>query len=257
MRHPGRAMSPAHPPSVPSAHPAGGPSAPAGVLSARGLRRVYDADTAPVRALRGTDLDVSTGEFVAVTGPSGSGKSTLLNVLAGLERPDDGTVTLAGIELTTLSDSAAARVRRRHVGIVFQFFNLVESMTAADNVALAARISGRPRRAAMARAAELLDVLGLLDKAGARPATLSGGQRQRVAIARALASEPTLLLADEPTGALDSDGTAEILELFARLHAAGQAIVVVTHDHEVAACADRIVAMHDGILLPHRDGGVP
>jgi putative ABC transport system ATP-binding protein len=207
----------------------------------------------PVVAVDDIDLSIAAGEQVAILGPSGSGKSTLLNVVAGLERPDDGTVTLAGIDLTSLSGSAAARIRRRHIGIVFQFFNLLESMSAADNVALAARIAGRSRRAAAARATELLDVLGLLDKAGARPVTLSGGQRQRLAIARALASEPTLLLADEPTGALDSDGTAEILELFGRLHEGGQAIVVVTHDDEVAARADRIVAMRDGVILVDSD----
>jgi putative ABC transport system ATP-binding protein len=219
------------------------------VLVARGLRRTFDADVAPVRALRGADLTVAAGEYLALMGPSGSGKSTLLNVIAGLERPDDGTVELAGDDLTAMSEAELARARRRHVGIVFQFFNLLETMTVLGNVALAARTAGMKRRPAEARAADLLDLLGLLDKASASPATLSGGQRQRLAIARALANQPTLLLADEPTGALDSDGAAEVLELFRLLHRRGQAILVVTHDRAVAARADRIVSMRDGVVV--------
>ncbi len=219
------------------------------VLVAKGLRRTYEAETAPVRALRGADLVVERAEFVALMGPSGSGKSTLLNVVAGLERPDDGTVELAGHELTAASESDLARIRRRHVGIVFQFFNLLESMTAAENVALAARAGGAKRREAEARAEELLDVLGLLDKATSVPAVLSGGQRQLLAIARALANRPTLLLADEPTGALDSAGGTGVLELFRRLHAAGQAILLATHDPGVASAADRILHLRDGRVV--------
>jgi putative ABC transport system ATP-binding protein len=222
------------------------PVAPA--LAARGVRKTYDVETAPVRALRGADLDVAAGEFVALMGPSGSGKSTLLNVAAGLERPDDGSVVVAGHDLARLDEAALARVRRQHVGIVFQFFHLLDAMTAAENVALAALAAGLPRRDAAARAHALLDLLGLLDKAGASPSTLSGGQRQRLAIARALANRPSLLLADEPTGALDSDGSAEVLELFRRLHADGQSILLVTHDPVVAAAANRVVHLRDGIV---------
>jgi len=216
------------------------------VVLARAVHRTYDAGAAPVRALRGADLDVARGEFVALVGPSGCGKSTLLNVVAGLERPDDGRVVVAGHELGGRSEADLARIRRRHVGIVFQFFNLLDTVTALGNVALAARTGGMGRRAAEARATELLDLLGLLDRASAPPAALSGGQRQRLAIARALANEPTLLLADEPTGALDSEGVDEVLELFGLLHGRGQTIIVVTHDDSVAAAAGRVVSMRDG-----------
>ncbi len=216
------------------------------VVEVVGARRTFDADTAPVRALRGVDLVIGVGEFVALTGPSGCGKSTLVNVLAGLERPDAGTVRVAEVDLATLSERESALHRRRHIGIVFQFFNLIDGMSALDNVALGALIGGAGRRDASDRARDLLDVLGLLDKAAASPSTLSGGQRQRLAIARALVNRPTLLLADEPTGALDSDGGAEILDLFRRLNDDGQTIVMVTHDREIAARAGRQVRMRDG-----------
>lgn len=224
------------------------------VVVARDARRTFDAAVAPVRALRGVDLTLASGEFVALTGPSGCGKSTFLNAVAGLERLDAGTVELAGVDLGACSESELARLRRQHVGIVFQFFNLVEGMSALENVALAALIGGASRREANDRAHDLLDLLGLLDKAGAVPSTLSGGQRQRLAIARALVNRPTLLLADEPTGALDSDGGAEVLELFCRLNRDGQSILMVTHDREVAGRAGRIVRMRDGRVV---DDGTP
>jgi putative ABC transport system ATP-binding protein len=216
------------------------------VLVARDVRKTYDAAVSPVRALRGADLVVERGEFVALMGPSGCGKSTFLDVAAGLEPADAGTVHLEGTDLGTLGEDALARLRRRHVGIVFQFFNLIEGMTALDNVALGALVAGGTRRPAEDRARDLLDLLGLLDEADATPASLSGGQRQRLAIARALVNQPTLLLADEPTGALDTDGGAEVLELFCRLNADGQTILMVTHDHDVARRAGRIVRMRDG-----------
>ncbi|MET0324079.1 MAG: ABC transporter ATP-binding protein [Ilumatobacteraceae bacterium] len=216
------------------------------VVAARGVWRTFEAGAASVPALRGADLDVRRGEFVALVGPSGCGKSTLLNIVAGLERPDDGRVVVAGHDLGGRSEAELARIRRRHVGIVFQFFNLLDTVTALGNVALAARTAGLGRRPAEARATELLDLLGLLDRASSPPAALSGGQRQRLAIARALANEPTLLLADEPTGALDSAGVDEVLELFALLHGRGQTIIVVTHDDSVAAAAGRVVPMRDG-----------
>jgi putative ABC transport system ATP-binding protein len=223
------------------------------VLVARAVRKTYDPDTAPVRALQGADLVVGVGEFVAITGPSGCGKSTLLNVVAGLEQADGGSVVLAGCDVTAMGEAELARMRRRHVGIVFQFFNLLEGMTAQQNVALAALAAGAGRRAADARARDLLDLLGLLEKADASPTALSGGQRQRLAIARALANEPTLLLADEPTGALDTAGGADVLELFGRLHARGQAMLVVTHSADVASAASRVVRMRDGRTLDERD----
>jgi putative ABC transport system ATP-binding protein len=219
------------------------------VVSLRGVYRTFEAELAPVRALRGVDLDIADQDFVAVMGPSGCGKSTMLNVVAGLEIPDEGEVTLAGQQLVGMSSDALARMRRKHVGIVFQFFNLLEGMTVLENIAMPALIAGRKRKAAETRARDLLDLLGLPDKAKAAPATLSGGQRQRLAIARALANEPTVLLADEPTGALDSVGGAEVLELFSRLHRGGQTILLITHDPVVAAGASRLVHMRDGRIV--------
>lgn len=216
------------------------------VLVARNVRKTYDAAVSPVRALRGASLSVEQGEFVALMGPSGCGKSTFLDVVAGIEAADAGSIRLAGTDLGTLGEDGLARLRRRHVGIVFQFFNLIEGMTALANVALGALVAGENRNTADERARDLLDLLGLLDKAGATPASLSGGQRQRLAIARALVNEPTILLADEPTGALDTDGGAEVLELFCRLNADGQTILMVTHDHDIARRAGRVVHMRDG-----------
>jgi putative ABC transport system ATP-binding protein len=223
-------------------------------LQLAGVRRTYEAETAPVRALRGVDLTVRTGDFVALMGPSGCGKSTLLHLAAGLDRPDEGSVRLAGDELTTLSESRLSKARRRHVGLVFQFFHLLEGMSVAENVSLAAMVAGASRRDADARAQELLDLLGLLDKGNGAPTTLSGGQRQRLAIARALANSPTLLLADEPTGALDSDGADEVLALFRRLHERGQSILMVTHNPDVAAGASRIVHLRDGVVTDDAAG---
>ncbi|MDQ3354268.1 MAG: ABC transporter ATP-binding protein [Actinomycetota bacterium] len=196
------------------------------VLTVRGVRKTYEAEGAPVRALRGADLTMGRGEFVAVMGPSGCGKSTLLNLVAGLDSADDGEIV-----------------------IVFQFFNLLEGMSVLENVALPAIVAGMKRKAAETRARDLLDLLGLSEKAKAAPGVLSGGQRQRLAIARALANQPTLVLADEPTGALDSEGGQEVMELFRRLHAGGQAILLVTHDDDVAAAAERIAQMRDGRVV--------
>jgi putative ABC transport system ATP-binding protein len=219
------------------------------VLDVRGVRRTFEAENAPVRALRGADFQMAEGEFVAIMGPSGCGKSTLLNLIAGLDRADEGTILLADEEVTAKSEDDLARMRRTHIGIVFQFFNLLEGMTVLENVALPAMVAGLKRRAAEARARDLLDLLGLADKAKAVPGSLSGGQRQRLAIARALANEPTLLLADEPTGALDSEGGQEVIELFRRLHQGGQTILLVTHDDDVAAAAGRIARMRDGKVV--------
>jgi len=216
------------------------------LLAVRGLRRTYAAELAPVRALRGVDLEVVAGDFVAIQGPSGSGKSTLLNLVAGLDIPDDGSIEIEGQEITGRDPDWLAVMRRRHIGYVFQFFHLLDSMTAADNVVLPMVVAGTKRSAAESEARELLELLGLGDRAGDLPEVLSGGQRQRLAIARALANRPTLLLADEPTGALDSDGGREVIELFRRLNATGQTIVLVTHSAEVAAGARRQVTMRDG-----------
>ena len=218
-------------------------------LVVRGVRKTFEAENAPVRALRGVDLTVERGEFAALMGPSGCGKSTLLNLVAGLDVADDGTISVDGEQVTGSSEDNLARMRRRHIGIVFQFFNLLEGMTVLENVALPAIIAGRKRRAAETRARDLLDLLGISAKAGSAPGDLSGGQRQRLAIARALANQPTLLLADEPTGALDSAGGQEIIELLGRLHRNGQTIVLVTHDPSVADAAERVLSMRDGRIV--------
>jgi putative ABC transport system ATP-binding protein len=224
----------------------GGEVASADVVRTRDLRKTFESEGVPVRALRGVDLVIEPGEFVAIMGPSGCGKSTLLNLIAGLDTPSDGEIVLAGDSLNGKDENDLARMRRKHIGIVFQFFNLLEGMSVLENVALPAIIAGSSRKQAEARARDLLDLLGLADKAKNAPGVLSGGQRQRLAIARALANQPTLVLADEPTGALDSAGGQEVLELFRRLHRDGQTIMLVTHDAEVAQAADRIVRMRDG-----------
>jgi putative ABC transport system ATP-binding protein len=221
------------------------------------VRKTFEAENAPVRALRGANLTVPHGDFVALMGPSGCGKSTLLNLVAGLDVADEGTITVAGELVTGRTEDELSQLRRRHIGIVFQFFNLLEGMTVLENVALPAVIAGRKRRAAESRARDLLDLLGIGDKASTVPGMLSGGQRQRLAIARALANEPTLLLADEPTGALDSEGGQEVIELLSRLHAGGQTIVLVTHDAGVAAAAERVVRMRDGRIMLDEDSDIP
>src|SRR4051812_5678252 len=221
--------------------------------SVRGARRTYAAALAPVRALPGVGLHGAPGGVVAVTGPSGCGKSTLLNMIAGLDTLDEGTIEVAGQRIDGRDEDWLATFRRHHIGIVFQFFNLLDGVSALDNLVLPGVLGGRRRRAAESRARDVLDLLGLGDRAEQIPAVLSGGQRQRLAIARALVNEPALLLADEPTGALDSEGGREILELFRRLHAGGQTILLVTHDDEVAEAGDRIVRMRDGRVVSAAD----
>jgi putative ABC transport system ATP-binding protein len=219
------------------------------VLRARALRKDYGRGEACVRAVDEVDLDVAPGESVAVVGPSGCGKSTLLYLLGGLERPTAGTLWLEGEQLDRMPEARLARLRRHAVGFVFQAFHLVEELTALENVELPALLAGESPSAARHRAAELLEQIGLSDRARHLPSELSGGQRQRVAIARALANEPTLVLADEPTGNLDSAATTEVLRLFEQLHVHGQTLVVVTHDERIAATADRLISMRDGAFV--------
>jgi putative ABC transport system ATP-binding protein len=198
-------------------------------------------------ALDRVDLEVQAGEAVAVMGPSGSGKSTLLNLIAGVDRATEGGVEVAGQELTRMSEGGLARFRRASIGIIFQFFHLLDDLTVRDNVLLPAQLAGTPRAAARARAGQLLETLGLADRLDAYPARLSGGERQRVAIARALMNRPELLLADEPTGAVDARAGAQVVELLTDLNRSGQTLILVTHDPEVARrCAHRIVELHDG-----------
>jgi putative ABC transport system ATP-binding protein len=218
-------------------------------LSAQGLCKEYGKGAALVRAVHQVTLDVVPGESVAVVGPSGCGKSTLLYLLGGLERPTAGSVRLGASSLERLPEAQLARLRRHDLGFVFQAFHLVDELTALENVELPALLAGASPHAARVRARELLEQVGLADRASHLPSALSGGQQQRAAIARALANEPLLVLADEPTGNLDSGATTEVLRLFEELHANGQTLVVVTHDERIAATADRLISMRDGAFV--------
>jgi|SRR5580698_392234 putative ABC transport system ATP-binding protein len=205
----------------------------------------YDDGGRP--AVNRASLTIGQGEAVAIMGPSGSGKSTVLNLIAGLDRPTSGTVTVAGQRIDTMSETGVARFRRQQIGMIFQFFNLLDDLTVADNVLLPAQLLGLPRATARARTASLMDRLGISQHASAYPARLSGGERQRVAIARALINEPALLLADEPTGALDTATGQQIGQLLRELNAAGQSLVMVTHNPDLAATyATRTIAITDG-----------
>jgi ABC-type lipoprotein export system ATPase subunit len=219
------------------------------VLRTRGLRKDFGKGEGLVRAVDEVDLEVAPAETVAVMGPSGCGKSTLLHILGGLERPSSGEVMLAGSRLDQMGERALARLRRTAVGFVFQAFHLIDELTARENVELPALLAGRSPRAARRRATELLDRVGLADRAKFLPAALSGGQRQRVAIARALSNDPMVVLADEPTGNLDSAATLEVLRLFDSLRSTGQTLVIVTHDPRIAATADRLISMRDGAFV--------
>ncbi|GAA3672063.1 hypothetical protein GCM10022224_040310 [Nonomuraea antimicrobica] len=219
------------------------------VVRVRGLVKHHGQGQSRVRAVDDVDLEVPEGQTLAVTGPSGCGKSTLLHLLGGLERPTDGEIWLAGRRVDTLSERALARLRRRSVGFVFQAFHLMDELSAAENVELPALLAGRSRREARRRASLLLDRVGLAGRARHLPSQLSGGQRQRIAIARALANDPLVVLADEPTGNLDTAATREVLRIFEDLRGAGHTLVIVTHDERVAATADRLISMRDGMFV--------
>lgn len=229
------------------------------VLRANGLTRFYDADATPVRAVDAVSITIEQGEAVAVMGPSGCGKSTLLHLLGGLERADAGDLEIQGLPMTGLSESRWAQVRRHSIGFVFQAFHLVDELSAVENVELPALLVGVRHREARRRATELLERLGVAHRAEHLPHQLSGGQRQRVAIARALVNEPPLLLADEPTGNLDTAATGEIMRIFAELRDAGQTLLVVTHDARVATTATRLLSMRDGAIVDETrlDGAAP
>ncbi|MBQ0888773.1 ABC transporter ATP-binding protein [Streptomyces sp. RM72] len=216
------------------------------VLSAEGLVKTHDGEGAPAHAVRGVDLTLRRGEFVAISGPSGAGKSTLLHLLGGLQRPDAGSIWLDGKCTDTYSEARWAVTRRKQIGIVFQFFNLVSDLSVADNVELPALLAGLPPKRARAEREELLAELGLTGKERSMPGELSGGEQQRVALARALVNHPPLLLADEPAGSLDSKGTREVMRLLSRFHQRGQTILLVTHDGRLASAADRVISFFDG-----------
>jgi putative ABC transport system ATP-binding protein len=216
------------------------------LVRAKGLCKQYGSGGSLIRAVDGIDLEVLRGESLAVMGPSGCGKSTLLHLLGGLDRPSAGEVWLNEHRLDKSSERALAEIRRHEVGFVFQAFFLMDELTAQENVELPALLAGRSPREARRRARQLLEQVGLLDRADHLPSSLSGGQRQRVAIARALANQPLVVFADEPSGNLDSASTLEVLRLFEDLHSSGLTLVVVTHDERVAATADRLISMRDG-----------
>jgi putative ABC transport system ATP-binding protein len=218
------------------------------VLEAIDLAKTYESGGTRVAGLRGVDLSIERGEFVAIMGPSGCGKSTLLNLLAGLDRPTAGEVWLDGERIDELTETDLARLRRRKVGFVFQAFNLVPTLSAGENVELPLLLVGRRRGAAQRSATELLSDLGIPEKRGAGPAELSGGQQQRVALARALANRPDVLLADEPTGNLDTAAARDVLGLFRDARDRGQTVVLVTHDASVASAADRVITLRDGLV---------
>jgi putative ABC transport system ATP-binding protein len=223
------------------------------VISAKELTRRYGEGDTAVEALRGCSIDVRRGELTAVMGPSGSGKSTLMHILAGLDRPTTGTVTIEGIDITSLGDTELTKLRRDHIGFIFQFFNLLPMLTAEENIVLPLQLSGRKVEKVWIE--EVLSKLGLTDRRKHRPSELSGGQQQRVAIARALVSKPTVMFADEPTGNLDSTTSAEILELLRQsVSDYGQTTVMVTHDASAAAIADRVLFLADGCIVKELQG---
>jgi putative ABC transport system ATP-binding protein len=232
-------------------------NSPAVLVHARGLRKDYGSGEGLVRALDAVDLDVSRGEAVAVMGPSGCGKSTLLHLIGGLDRPSAGQLSVAGQRVDELSERALASLRRDEIGFVFQAFHLMDELTAQENVELPALLAGCTPNEARARATALLQDVGLADRARHLPSMLSGGQRQRVAIARALANDPEIVLADEPTGNLDSAAAFEVLGLLESLHAKGLTLVIVTHDERIATTADRLISMRDGAFVDetHLTGG--
>jgi putative ABC transport system ATP-binding protein len=226
------------------------------VLSLADVTKVYRSGSLEVAALRGITLDIQPGEYVAVMGPSGSGKSTLMHIIGCLDVPTAGSYHLAGEDVSTMSEDELAEVRNRRIGFVFQQFNLLASMTAASNVALPLAYAGVSRSQRRLRAEAALARVGLAERVAHRPGELSGGQQQRVAVARALVTEPALILADEPTGNLDSTSTADVLTLFDELHAAGRTVVLITHEHDVAARAGRIVRLRDGLVTEDFAPGV-
>lgn len=225
-------------------------------IALRGIKKLYRIGNQEVAALGGIDLDIKNGEFTALMGPSGSGKSTLMNILGCLDRPSEGSYRLDGREVANLSDDELARTRNQQIGFVFQNFNLLSRISAVDNVALPLVYAGVKAAERKRRSMEVLEMVGLADRANHQPNELSGGQRQRVAIARALVNNPEIIMADEPTGNLDTKSTAEILDVFTRLHEMGHTVILVTHEPEVAMRANRQLLVRDGLITRDEGRGV-
>ena len=218
------------------------------ILEMRDICKDYPMGKSTLQVLKNVNLDVSEGEYLAIMGPSGSGKTTLMNLIGCLDVPTSGSYSLVGRDITKCTDNQLADVRNREIGFVFQSFNLLPKLTALDNVALPLLYAGVKKAERQARAREALEIVGLADRTDFRPDQLSGGQSQRVAIARAIVSKPTLLLADEPTGALDSASGAQVMELFSQLHRGGATIIMITHDQSIAGHAEKIAYIRDGVL---------
>jgi putative ABC transport system ATP-binding protein len=219
------------------------------IIRVENATKIYNSGAVTTAALRGVSLEIPRGSFTCIVGPSGHGKSTLMHLIGGLDRPTEGAVHLDGTEISRLDNCALAKLRGEKIGFVFQFFNLLQGLTALENVEIAMMLAGVPESDQKARATAMLSLVNLSEKADAKPSQLSGGQQQRVAIARALANDPDILLMDEPTGNLDSAAEAEVLEILFQLHKRGKTIVIVTHNNEIAARAEQVIKVRDGLIL--------
>jgi putative ABC transport system ATP-binding protein len=216
------------------------------IISTKNISKIYNAASVVTHALRGVNIDIARGSFTAIVGPSGHGKSTLMHIIGGLDRPTEGAVCINDIDIGRMANAALAKLRAERIGFVFQFFNLLQNLTAAENIETALMLANVPQERHRAEALALLETVGLADKAEAKPCQLSGGQQQRIAIARALANDPDILLMDEPTGNLDSAAEAVVMELLQSLHQRGKTLIIVTHNTEIARKAEQVITIKDG-----------
>ena len=221
------------------------------IIRTEGLSKTYDSGPISTHALRDVSISIPKGSFTAIVGPSGHGKSTLMHLIGGLDRPSEGSVFIDGIDISRMDNRGIAKLRAVKIGFVFQFFNLLRNLTAAENIQTAMMFAGIPEQDQKDKTIHLLELVGLADKAGSRPGQLSGGQQQRVAIARALANDPDILLMDEPTGNLDSHAEADVLATIDGLHRQGKTVVIVTHNNDIARKAEQVISIRDGQAIPH------